>query len=714
MITMLAAIAAPGNRAEAALAEILGLNISDTRQGLLQSSEAPSLLASMSHTINTAALFVATVLILWSSLSAVANTAHEGILLGRRYHSMWVPLRSALAVSMLLPLANGYSMVQLTVTLLAHLGFRSADLAWQAALNHIQNSGPVINISPTHGKELSEALFKSNLCMLRLNALYLNGEETLKIMPHEKEIAHPDNKHQQYRLSFDGTPDSGLGTGKCGEFAIRYETTAVGRIMYQGSKTALRRLNWQLNTAAHQFLKEGKTGQEVAHTLRGASEEYAVQLRESASHALSRAQDAVGESNRRFFSEAKRGGWMMAGSWFWTLSAVNRRIADTVQNAPSVKLPDPDNMPSDWQLAISQDLLRSDETVLSKLHDAASAGARSEGFGGLHDKIAGWTHQPMILALDYVNTLFNKSGEPVIALQSFGHGIVSVSTGMISKAIIGEAIGVGTMEGVRGNLLVRLADTATFGGKLDFLKGVGHTLIEWATIIVVALAVPIGLAGLTLAFWLPAVPFIYWLAGVIGWLVLLIEALFIAPLWAAAHAGAEGEGISSYYVRPGYMLILALIARPMMMVLGLFSAMLIVHYGSQFLLYAFSPFVRGMHAQTITGIISIIIMLLLLAALVTAMVNRAYALIHSLPETILNYISDLPNSSNRDLASDTKNQFTGTLGRSAAAAINSAHVAATTGNAQPRPDDQTVQRDSEALRPGLIIARKMPEQRFRK
>jgi conjugal transfer/type IV secretion protein DotA/TraY len=48
--------------------------------------------------------------------------------------------------------------------------------------------------------------------------------------------------------------------------------------------------------------------------------------------------------------------------------------------------------------------------------------------------------------------------------------------------------------------------------------------------------------GVMLAYYLPFVPFIFWWFAVVGWIMLVIEALFTAPLWASAHVIPEGKG----------------------------------------------------------------------------------------------------------------------------------------------------------------------------
>ncbi|MGO9845563.1 MAG: DotA/TraY family protein [Methylocella sp.] len=78
-----------------------------------------------------------------------------------------------------------------------------------------------------------------------------------------------------------------------------------------------------------------------------------------------------------------------------------------------------------------------------------------------------------------------------------------------------------------------------------------------------ALLVP----GLTIAFVLPMIPWVMWIAGVAGYLILVCEAVVAVPLWMLAHMTFEGEGLHGRGLA-GYELIFNLLFRPVLMLLG--------------------------------------------------------------------------------------------------------------------------------------------------
>jgi len=61
--------------------------------------------------------------------------------------------------------------------------------------------------------------------------------------------------------------------------------------------------------------------------------------------------------------------------------------------------------------------------------------------------------------------------------------------------------------------------------------------------------------------------------AVAGWLTLLAQSMVAAPLWAAAHAMPEGEGFAGERAKQGYMLLMNVAIRPILLVIGFVLAM---------------------------------------------------------------------------------------------------------------------------------------------
>ena len=87
----------------------------DTWGTSLGGSQASELMLEMFSAFNLIALAVISALFLWVLAVAVAGTAHEGTPFGKRYSSLWMPLRFVGAMGALAPIFKGLSLFQVAI-----------------------------------------------------------------------------------------------------------------------------------------------------------------------------------------------------------------------------------------------------------------------------------------------------------------------------------------------------------------------------------------------------------------------------------------------------------------------------------------------------------------------------------------------------------------------------------------------------------------------
>ncbi len=71
-------------------------------------------------------------------------------------------------------------------------------------------------------------------------------------------------------------------------------------------------------------------------------------------------------------------------------------------------------------------------------------------------------------------------------------------------------------------------------------------------------------------------PMIIWTMAVCGYLVLILESMIAAPIWAIMHAFPEGHEWSGKGAQ-GYMIIMGVVLRPTLMIFGLVGAIVLVN-----------------------------------------------------------------------------------------------------------------------------------------
>jgi hypothetical protein len=101
------------------------------------------------------------------------------------------------------------------------------------------------------------------------------------------------------------------------------------------------------------------------------------------------------------------------------------------------------------------------------------------------------------------------------------------------------------------------------------LTAAAHFLMTFLGTPIFALLLALLIPGLTIAFVLPMIPWIMWMAGVMGWLILVCEAVIAVPLWMLAHMTMQGEGLHGR-ASEGYALLFNVLFRPVLMLFGLF------------------------------------------------------------------------------------------------------------------------------------------------
>src|SRR5690606_5049182 len=88
------------------------------------------------------------------------------------------------------------------------------------------------------------------------------------------------------------------------------------------------------------------------------------------------------------------------------------------------------------------------------------------------------------------------------------------------------------------------------------------------------LAMAVIAAGAVHAYILPMIPYVMMFFFVASMLLLVVEALVAAPLWAFFHVRMDGDDFVSDVQRPGYMIAFNLILRAPLAIFGLILSLL--------------------------------------------------------------------------------------------------------------------------------------------
>lgn len=99
---------------------------------------------------NAAVLALAGMLVFYTLLVSTMNTAQDGQNIGKRWSSVFVPIRSIAGITLLLPKVSGYCVLQIFIMWVVVQGIGAADKVWSSALSYLNRGGTIIrpNVDP--------------------------------------------------------------------------------------------------------------------------------------------------------------------------------------------------------------------------------------------------------------------------------------------------------------------------------------------------------------------------------------------------------------------------------------------------------------------------------------------------------------------------------------------------------------------------------------
>lgn len=163
-------------------------NIFGSVDGVLAGSGS-QIIGQMYGVFNAALLSFGGIIILYTLMVSTLNTAAEGQIMGQKWSSVWIPIRSVFGLSFLMPHASGYCMMQIIVMWIVLQGIGAADSIWGAALSYLNRGGVLVQkqISPgTSADAGSGAIMNAAMgiaagqaCMQTLNIAYINYQNEL-------------------------------------------------------------------------------------------------------------------------------------------------------------------------------------------------------------------------------------------------------------------------------------------------------------------------------------------------------------------------------------------------------------------------------------------------------------------------------------------------------------------------------------------------------
>lgn len=389
---------------------------------------------------------------------------------------------------------------------------------------------------------------------------------------------------------------------------------------------------------------------------------------------------------------AKQLGWASAGWWYWTSLRLNQRANDIINSGPvieqnvdlesladsyegtetytnlmylmnkslsatdkSEKITNVDNPPN----------ATGDELSPEQLADLSFNMAQPDGLWGYVSKLVG-RNSMMSIIFDPIEALAGGE-EPILYLQNKGHLIVNTVVTIYTAKIMAEAM-LGDEKGMgsAGSGVTSWVSAIPFVGPL---LGIAAKMFMAALKLITPLLIPLLFVGLTWAYYLPIVPFLFFTMALIGTFIQFAEAMVAAPIWAAAHALPEGEGFAGAHGRQGYFLFLNILLRPPLIMVGFLLSIIMFNGIGKFIATGFMIYTGGMQAGFMNGPITFIMLSVMFTIILLVATHKLFSMVTWLPDNVIRWIGQqVQNLGENESESKTQMIFAGAMSNSKNAA----------------------------------------------
>ncbi len=585
-----------------------------------------TVIGAMMGVFNSAVLFLAMIFVVYITVKGTMDSAHDGVLLGKKMSEIWVPIRTVGGTGMLLPMVSGFSLIQIGVLWLAIQGVGVADAAWTAAMSQFATNGTLGRVSVPNARPLAANIFRSEVCAAAMNKQYTDSGRATRItlsMPSPQQLPNGDlvttwgwgspefiNPTVCGSLSWQQSSQSALTADATRAAAIpilQAQAIAVAQMIAELQPTAQMIVAWQ-------------------HPAPGALDIAAKHYEDAIAVAAKAAVDASPDvAKRAFIEKAQTGGWILAGSWFNQMIRLNDSIQAATNMVPVSKPINIDSLEVQDALITYRDAMQFTDEY-EKNRSAAPRDAYEESVQDAKsirssDDVWRLLSVPAMHSMDAITQrIAGANTSPLMQLRAIGNDIIDA--GVVIKAAM--FILAGTSESRISSWTI-----GNFFNVGEALKTISGT-VEWISSSLWAI-------GAVLAYYLPAVPTIFWLTSVIRWLASVAEAVMAAPLMAAMAIHPSGDDVVGRS-GPGMMLILAMVMQPVLLVIGFVLAALMTYPAGQLVNMMFIGMVSGATAGSFVGFISLISYCCLYVAMMVLSMHACFALISAVPDNVMKFV----------------------------------------------------------------------------
>lgn len=552
---------------------------------------------------------------LYAIIAMTAQTAHEGEVMGRRFSTLWYPIRLVLAMALLAPVSGGYATVQYGVIWLGKQGVGLADQVYNAYVD-VAVSGNLIAPKAGDPTPLAIAVLKDLTCMEASNYDNSQGGNNFAVGKGQIKQWSAPNANGDTVIGF-GESD---GDGTCGTITFKKSDDAMVSAVQAAHLAATKAMISALTPVA-QAIGQGKIPYPTGVILP------AIQAYQSSVNSALASINGSSTSNQTQAANLKAQGFAYAGSYYLDMAKRSSDFASAAGNLPAHTDADDgrasyNNMATDAIVPIGDLNLSTAMQAVDKYVDSELMTQSGTG-GGKSASNSGDSHFTKIISsvADKVKdfrqdfeTTITSNGNPILSLIHIGQACLALYAAIVSIVL--------TVSMVLGGIPTLTESSALLGS-------INHTLSLIYTILTYA--------GNFLAVYLPLIPMLVIFFFVVRFLILLAEAILGSILWMVAHLMPEGEGIAGQATQ-GYMLILNVLFTPALGIAAFAFAVISLNPIVSFFTELFNKAIDGMDLNGLMAILTFLQFLMAYVIGIFGIISLLFGLVMTIPSAVMNWI----------------------------------------------------------------------------
>lgn len=618
-----------------------------------------NIIAVMFKYFNIAMLTLGTIIIIYNVIVSIINTAHQGKFLGKKFDTVWGPIRIVLGFVLIIPTGSGYSIIQIFIMWMVSMGIGAADNLWSKSIDFVFKRGsPVINYDARISEQ--DLINKNADILQRLYCMHSRKES----IPQRRPVCDDKTYTCSVTWSFGDS-------GECGDLKLTISPASFSMpaptsrtdpsyikianafnatfVMWENNIAALNtfagKLTNDYENVKKDFVERGNN--ELANVTRETAHKFTPILQN-----FKTALPSLGMNE--YWEQQKRLGWITAGIAQFKIArtAYQSALQSNFSDIFAVGTMSWKDGNGEIKNFIGNTLTK-DAQQMSDPTFVAPAEINRPNLSDTTALLNNVIQQVVGIIIVKLRTVVNyfTSLDPLINLQMLGEFLLTLSSAIYAAAAV-----ITTAASLVGTTVLGTGSVPA-----------GITILTYITVPTLIVTGALYVEGIMLAIVLPLTPFILFMSAAIFWFVGVLETMLAGPLTALMFLFLEDSGQDLLRGRagPGINMIINMFLRPMLILFGLFAAMkitgilvdLILKFYAIASIYILFP---GEHMNAtavsivtfmklvmlgltsfiglpvVIFIIKIIILLGILIALVTLIINKVYTLcIIKLPNAVV-------------------------------------------------------------------------------